>query len=51
MGQYSPVAVSFMKGNTIKTLKGHYSVKTESRVMVLFLCILSDDAVYLYKML
>ena len=28
---------------------GHNSVKTVCRVMVLFLCILSDLALYLYK--
>ena len=30
-------------------LKGHNSVKTVGRVMVLVLCILSDLALYLYK--
>ena len=29
--------------------KGHNSVKTVGRVMVLVLCILSDLALYLYK--
>ena len=29
--------------------KGHHSVKTVGRVMVLVLCILSDLALYLYK--
>ena len=29
--------------------KGHTSVKTIRRVMVLVLCIFSDDALYLYK--
>ena len=35
----------------MKNTKVHNSVKTESRVMVLFLCTLSDDASYLYKLL
>ena len=29
--------------------KGHNSVKNASRVMVLVLCILSDHALYLFK--
>ena len=29
--------------------KGHYYVKTVDRVMVLVLCIMSDLALYLYK--
>ena len=29
--------------------KGHYSVKTVGRVMAFVLCILSDLALYLYK--
>ena len=29
--------------------KGQHSVGTESRVMVLFLCTLSDDVLYLYQ--
>ena len=33
-----------------KNTKGNNSVKTESRVMVLFLCTLSDGALYLYKL-
>ena len=33
----------------IYSTKGHHSVKTECRVIVLFLCTTSDEAVYLYK--
>ena len=31
--------------------KGHNSIKTVDGVMVLDLCILSDDALYLYQVL
>ena len=33
----------------IKFLKGHHSVKNIGGVMVLVLCLLSDDALYLCK--
>ena len=33
----------------IYSSKGHHLVKTECRVIVLFLCTSSDEAVYLYK--
>ena len=33
----------------IYSTKGHHSVKSECRVIVLFLCTSSDEAVYLYK--
>ena len=32
-----------------KFSKGHYSVKNVGGVLVLVLCLLSDDALYLYK--
>ena len=33
----------------MKETKGHNYIKTESRVMVIFFCILSDLALHLYK--
>ena len=35
----------------LKFTKGHNSIKTVDGVMVIDLCILSDDALYLYHVL